>query len=130
MDEFVKLRVKMGEGYLSSIGYNELLIPQKSPEGYKNTYYTFAALFNGDTYGIAWHDFRKKYMEYGGDGIYAAWQTVNNEPCFREKKMGWGDVPVAEKLQRCMMQFTTNQSSEEERNQQTLALKKTLRWFS
>ena len=130
LEEFVDLRIKMGEAYISAIGRSELLIPQKIPEGYKHSYYTFGALFEGSKHGITWQDFRKKYVEFGGDGIYAAWQTVNNEPCFRDSKIGWGEVPVAEKLQRWLMQFTANQANEAERNIQMEALHKTLRWFS
>ena len=37
---------------------------------------------------------------FGGDGIYAAWQTVNNEPAFKDTAVGWGVVPVAERLQK------------------------------
>jgi perosamine synthetase len=128
--EFVDLRVRMGEGYISAIGKSPLLKPQKVPTGYKHTYYTFGTIFEGLKFGIEWQDFRKKYVEFGGDGIYAAWQTVNNEPCFRDHKIGWGEVPVAEKLQRWLMQFTTNQANEAERNVQMEALQKTLKWFS
>jgi perosamine synthetase len=130
IDEFIELRCQMGKTYLDAIGNNDLLTPQSLPEGYLNTYYTFAALFNGAKYDIKWQDFRKKYMEFGGDGIYAAWQTVNNEPCFRDGKIGWGAVPVAEKLQKSLMQFTTNQKDEEEREVQAEALRKTLKYFS
>ncbi len=59
----------------------------------------------------------------------SAWQTLNNEPAFKETGVGRGEVPVAEQLQRVMMQFTTNQSSEEERKVQQEALWKTLREF-
>jgi len=130
IEEFVDHRIKMGEGYISTIGKNELLKSQTVPPGYKHTYYTFGALFNGDKDGITWQEFRKKYMKFGGDGIYAAWQTVNNEPCFRDQKIGWGEVPVAEKLQRKLMQFTTNQSNEEERMIQMEAMHKTLKHFT
>jgi perosamine synthetase len=130
LEEFIDLRIKMGEGYISAIRKSELLIPQAVPSGYLNTYYTFGATFEGEKDGITWQEFRKKYMEFGGDGIYAAWQTVNNEPCFRDQKIGWGEVPVAEKLQRKLMQFTTNQANEAERLIQMEALRKTLRHFT
>ena len=98
-------------------------------------------MFNG--YKVSWQDFRKKYVENGGDGIYAAWQTVNNEPCFlnaRKKGIysgsmklsdsyGYGDVPVAEKVQKNIMQFTTNQNSDTAMKVQLNALKKTLNFF-
>jgi perosamine synthetase len=129
IDYFVDLRMRMGKGYLRVLEetQTDLLIPQYTPEGYIHSYYTFGCLFNGEKYGIEWQDFRKKYIEYGGDGIYAAWQTVNNEPCFENE--GWGDVPVAEELQRNIMQFTTNQKDKIERDFQLNALKKTIDYF-
>ncbi len=129
IEEFVDLRVKMGNAYLDVIMQTktDLIIPQFVPPGYKHTYYTFGVVFNGEKYGIGWQTFRKKYIEFGGDGIYAAWQTVNNEPAFKD--IGWGDVPVSEKLQKKLMQFTTNQKDEKERKQQALFLKKTLEYF-
>ena len=73
---------------------------------------------------------REKYIEFGGDGIYAAWKTQNQEPCFKDNKIGWGDVPIAEKLQKNLMQFTTNQKDESEIKVQVNALKKTLEYFN
>jgi perosamine synthetase len=107
----------------------DLLIPQKTPNGYVNSYFTFACLFNGEKYGITWQKFRHKYIELGGDGIYAAWQLVYNEPCFKNQKVGWGRAPVAEKLQRNLMQFTCNQSGDEEIQKQCEILKNTLDHF-
>jgi perosamine synthetase len=130
LDEFVNLRIEMGKAYIEAIGNSPLLTPQFVPKGYKHTYYTFGALFNGEKYGIPWQSFRKKYMEFGGDGIYAAWQTVNNEPCFRDSKIGKGDVPVAESIQRRLMQFTANQLTQEERDIQVNALRQTLAYFN
>ena len=140
---FVNKRIKSGNAYRNLIikSKTELLIPQKIPRGYVHSFYTFAALFNG--YKVSWQDFRKKYVENGGDGIYAAWQTVNNEPCFlnaRKKGIysgsmklsdsyGYGDVPVAEKVQKNIMQFTTNQNSDSAMKVQLNALKKTLNFF-
>ena len=131
IDWLCELRCKMGLGYLESIKKSgfDILIPQHTPKGYTNSYYTFAALFNGEKYGVTWQDFRKKYMEFGGDGVYAAWQVVYNEPCFKNNKIGWGDAPIAEKLQKNLMQFTTNQKNNGEIKVQVDALKKTLEYF-
>ena len=82
-------------------------------------------------------------MSYGGDGIYAAWTTVNNEPPFLaarknglisgEKKIsdsyGWGETPNAVDLQKKIMQFTTNQKNLKEVDIQIKALKKTIDFF-
>lgn len=131
IDWLCDLRKKMGESYMGVIKETEtdLLIPQSIPEGYTNSYYTFACAFNGEKYGIGWHDFRKKYIEFGGDGIYAAWQLVYNEPCFRDSSIGWGTAPNAEKLQKKIMQFTCNQSNEEEIMKQADCLTKTVNYY-
>ncbi|MCP4613784.1 MAG: DegT/DnrJ/EryC1/StrS family aminotransferase [Planctomycetes bacterium] len=132
LNKFVSLRQQMGNAYKKTItdSDSDLLISQEVPVGYTHSYYTFGAFFNGDKYGIKWQDFRKKYIELGGDGIYAAWQTVNNEPAFKNNNVGWGEVPVAERLQKQLMQFTTNQKDKYERDDQVNALKKTLTHFA
>lgn len=126
---YVNLREEMGKSYTAALVDSSLLIPQKIQTGFRNTYWTFAALFEGEKFGISWYDFRKKYMEFGGDGIYSAHQTVNNEPCFKNNKIGWGEVPVSEQLQKKLMLFTTNQKDENERQTQISALQKTLDFF-
>lgn len=129
VEYFVNLRETMGNAYLDILKDSDLFEPQKILPGYRHTYWTFATKFRGKDYGISWYDFRKKYMENGGDGIYSAHQTVNNEPCFKNSKIGTGDVPVAESLQKELMLFTTNQKNETERNLQLIALEKTLLFF-
>jgi len=129
MDKYVGLRRAMGDGYRAVLSGSELLIPQFQPKGYTYTNYTFSAKFCGEQYGIKWHDFRKKYMENGGDGIFAASQLLYNEPVFRDNKIGRGRAPVAEGLQKCLMNFTTNQANAEERMVQLNALTNTLRFF-
>ena len=42
---------------------------------------------------------------------------------------GFGDVPIAEKIQKKIMQFTTNQKNDSEIKKQLNALKKTLNYF-
>tara|TARA_R110002020_G_scaffold265040_2_gene479827 strand:+ start:1507 stop:2691 length:1185 start_codon:yes stop_codon:yes gene_type:complete len=131
IDLLCDLRKQMGLGYLKVINNSkfDILIPQKTPKGYINSYYTFAVLFNGEKYGIKWQEFRKKYIEFGGDGIYAAWQLVYNEPCFKNSKIGWGRTPIAENLQKNIMQFTCNQSNQKEISTQMECLNKTLQYF-
>jgi len=129
LDFFVDLRETMGLAYLETMNDSDLFLPQKTEDGFRNTYWTFAARFLGNKYDISWFDFRKKYIENGGDGIYSAHQTVNNEPCFKNANLGYGDVPVAEILQKELMLFTTNQKDETERNIQKTALEKTIKFF-
>lgn len=131
IDELCLKRTLMGKTYHDVIKKSnfDILIPQRTPTGYTNSYYTFAAVFNGEQYGVTWQEFRKKYMEFGGDGIYAAWQLVYNEPCFKDQKIGWGEAPIAEWLQQRIMQFTCNQANAEEREVQALCLTRTIEYF-
>ena len=124
---FVKQRIKSGSTFLETIkkSGSKLLIPQVVPKNFVHSYFTFPVKFNGQKRGISWQNFRKKFMFYGGDGIYAAWQTVDNElPFKRARKLGlvsgsqkisdsygWGKTPTAHKVQKKIMQFTTNQKN-------------------
>ena len=129
VDYFIELRRKMGVKFTEILSKSELLRPQLEPKGYYYSYYTFSAKFNGDRHNISWSTFRKKFMSYGGDGIYAASKLLHQEPPFRDAKIGWGDTPVALDLQSRLMNFTTNQSSQTERDIQAEALIKTLDYF-
>ena len=142
---FLKKRIVMGEKFRKIISQNKtgILINQLIPRNFIHSYYTFPCKFNGKKYGISWQEFRKKFIFFGGDGIYAAWQTVNNEPAFQnaQKKglysgsmkisnsYGWGDVKNAESVQKIIMQFTTNQKNLKEIKRQEKALKNVLNYY-
>jgi perosamine synthetase len=126
---FIELRRAMGLDYKAAMQNSHLFAPQYEPKGYYYTYYTFSAKFLGKEHGIDWADFRKKYMEFGGDGMYAASKLLHQEPAFRDRKIGRGETPVAVDLQRKLMNFTTNQANKEERDIQINALTKTLKYF-
>jgi perosamine synthetase len=126
---FIDLRVKSGNSYKSRLQGSALLTPQKVLPGYRNTYYTFSAKFNSEQSDVNWESFRSKYIEFGGDGIYAASKLLYQEPVFRDRKIGKGRTPVAERLQRSLMNFTTNQSNESEIEKQADVLEETLRFF-
>jgi perosamine synthetase len=108
---------------------SELLKSQHLPAGAVNSCFTFAARFDGLEQGIPWDDFRLAFIANGGDGIYAAWQLIADEPALANDGIGWGETPVAKKLQRRIMQFTSNQRDVVEREVQLNALLKTLRQF-
>ena len=126
---FIDLRRAMGLAYTDTLSNSKLLTPQLVLDGYYHTYYTFSAKFHGKNLGVAWEDFRKKYIEFGGDGIYAASKLQHQEPAFRDRKIGYGETPVAEDLQENLMNFTTNQANAEERNIQITAMRKTQEYF-
>lgn len=143
LDWFVEKREKMARMYTSVLKDTGCiwLKPQIMPTRDRNVYYTFAARFLRDD--IKWEDFRKKYIENGGDGIYAAWTLCYQEDSIEDverilKSMHLenrlntdkGICPNAETIQPQLMQFTTNQKGEEEMKLQAEALYKTIRYFS
>jgi perosamine synthetase len=128
-DFFIGLRKLSGMAYKENLKGSKLLAPQKEIEGNVSTFYTFSAKFNTNNGLVSWSDFRKKYMEFGGDGIYAASKLMYQEPIFRDLKIGVGRTPIAEQLQTQLMNFTTNQSCIEEIEKQSNALLKTRDFF-
>ena len=151
IDLFVSLRIKMGLMFKDVIDdlKCDWLIPQKTPDGDVNSYYSFAArMINPD---IKWQDFRKKYVEIANDGVYSAWALCYKEDSIpdvkrRLKKIGYngfrsslgllpyfntrdGICPNAEMIQPQLMQFPTNQKDENEMKEVADALHKTLQYF-
>lgn len=147
IDYFVNMRKEMAKRYTQTIGDSWMLRPQHVPDHCVNSYWTYAAMFEGTRKGIEWKEFRKKYTENGGDGIYAAWQLLYNEPVIRQAKFyglgcptacphykgvfnaAAGQCPNAESVQPKIMQFTTNQAVRADQDQQCEALRKTLKHF-
>ena len=128
--------------YLKEIQNSKLFKPQKIINGAYSTYYTFSAIFNGKKYGISWKEFRKRYISFGGDGIYGASKLLYQEPSFRKNTIGrcfkschkkcvtkCKGTPVAKYLQKNIMNFTTNQSSIHEVKKQAKVLRKTIKYF-
>ncbi len=149
IDLLVKKRQHIAAKYLKALEGCDWIVPQCAPKGYVNSYYTFAVRYEGqEKRGVSWYDFRKKFMEYGGDGIYSAWALVYDEPIMQlihKEGRFFPDLPgqakhfkgylkgvhcpKAEKLQPRIMQFTTNQGIEKDMNLQMNALKKAIAFF-
>ena len=122
VDELVDLRIKSANIFIDVMKSCDYLIPQALPEGYVNSYYTLGVVYEGaSSIGVSWEDFRKAYVEAGGDGIYGAWSVPYLEPMVANrqytKRCPWvyenisyshGMCPVAESLQPKIMQFKTN----------------------
>lgn len=141
MEHFINLRISIAKLYLDAIEGCEYLIPQVNPEGSLNTYWTFVVKYENEK--ISWYDFRKKFVEFGGDGIYACWALSYDEtlisgghykshcPSIYENiNFPRGICPVAEELQPKLMQFVTNYGSVEEAKHMADALRKTISHFS
>lgn len=122
LDELVELRIKSANIFTEVMKSCDYLVPQKQPEGYVNSYYTLGAVYEGqESIGISWEEFREEYVRQGGDGIYGAWSVPYLEPMIATRQFahrlpevyskvhyGEGLCPVAERVQKKLMQFKTN----------------------
>lgn len=90
------------------------MVPQRTPDGYEHSYYTYAVQYTGDeALGVSWKQFYQQYKEMGGDGFYGACKVPYLEPVFRDlvihgTRYQAGLCPVAERIQPRIMQFKTN----------------------
>jgi perosamine synthetase len=121
-EELVGLRIKSANMFIEVMKETDYLVPQMTPEGYTNSYYTLGVKYLGkEKMGVSWEKFRKTYVDAGGDGIYGAWSVPYLEPLMVEGKYKQrypeiykdlsfesGICPVAEKIQSQLMQFKTN----------------------
>lgn len=143
IEHLVQMRIDSAKCFLDVIGDSNCLIPQKTPQKYENSYYTLGVRFLGESVlGITWEDFRKKYVELGGDGIYGAWALPYEEPVIATNQFAYrnrkiydnlkyekGICPIAEKIQPQLMQFKTNYRDLELAKYKASILKKTMEYF-
>lgn len=121
-DELVRLRQDSAKIFMDVMKECDFLIPQATPEGYVNSYYSLGVRYLGEEkLGVSWQDFRKEYVEMGGDGYYGAWSVPYLEPVISERVFAKrlpsvyegvtyeeGLCPVAERVQKQIMQMKTN----------------------
>ncbi len=136
LEELVGTRIKVAKLYQQAVSGCNWLIPQATPADYVHSYWTYVLKLarEGD---LTWHDFRRKYLEYGGDGIYGAWQLTHLEPLLRgvkldpdqTQKFQPGLCPVAESIQSRLLQFKTNYFDPEQAEAKAEALASTIDHF-
>ncbi len=146
IDELVEKRQKCAEYFLDAISECDFIIPQKLPEGYVNSYYTFTVRYLGEEIkGKSWKEFYNQYKEMGGDGFYGAVAVSYQEPALSKRQFiesGYfseddsdlfdyydGMCPVAEKVQRQLMQFKTNYRDLEDAKNKASILKELIKNF-
>lgn len=142
--ELVAMRVRVAGVFHCVVEGCRWLVPQAVPDGCVHAYWTYAVRLS-DGLDFSWYDFRKKFVEFGGDGIYAAWRLTYLEPAllrrgeqvvFRSpwyadlpQEYGPGLCPVAEAIQPRLLQFKTNYMDMERAARQAEALEKTIAFF-
>lgn len=128
MEEIVDQRRRVADMFRKAVSGCSWLVSQKVPEGYLHSYWTYVMRL--ETGGrFTWYDFRKKYLEAGGDGYYAAWVPVHLEPAFRNLGYGPGLCPVTEALQPKLLQMKTNYTSLKIAREKADALAETIDYF-
>lgn len=148
LDQYVAKRQQIWSLYADAVKDCAYIKPQKTPPGYVNACWTFAAKYEGEAaIGISWYDFAEKYRELSGEGIYAAWSVVYLEPVIAQRKfygrgcpsscplykneVDWqkGCCPTAEAVQPKLMQFKGNVGDMDEARRHADALRKTIEFF-
>lgn len=135
LDLLVGLRRKAASYFAQAVEGCSWLTPQKVPEGYEHAYWTYVLRLDRDD--ITWHDFRAKFVEFGGEPFYGAWRLTYLEPAFQGKRFadyqwqefGPGLCPVAEATQPRLIQLPTNYFSEDVMERQAEALARTIDYF-
>ena len=134
LDIFVKKRIDIGLIYAEAVRGCEWLTPQRTPEGIVHTYWAFVAKLEPKQTNISWSEFRKAFLERGGDRFYGAWGLSYLEPALKGKSYPdhhvyyeRGLCPVAESLQPYLIQFKTNFETLEYAQNQANILRETIR---
>tara|TARA_R110000787_G_scaffold63679_3_gene143365 strand:- start:101000 stop:102190 length:1191 start_codon:yes stop_codon:yes gene_type:complete len=139
MEHFVKVRQDIAKMYKEAVNGCNYIRPQHVPDDCTSAYWTYTVKYERDD--VSWQDFRKKYMEFGGDGIYAAWQVLYNEVVFTSDvwrkhcpplydDYTFERCPVAEDIQPKLMQLVANYESTEAAAPKVEALAKTIQHFA
>jgi perosamine synthetase len=144
IDDLVSLRVDSAKIFLDAIKDCDFIVSQFTPDYIKNSYWALGVKYYGDDkLGVSWFDFRKKYIELGGDGIYGAWSVPYLEPSIQNRayhkfnpdvyenvKYEKGICPNAEEVQKRLMVFKTNYRNLELAKIKADVLKETIEYFS
>jgi len=114
ISDIVERRIAVANMFKEAVKGCSWIAPQRVPEGYKHSYYTYSFEYKGfEAVGVSWKEFYNMYVKAGGDGFYSACVVPYLEPVFQNndnynKNYTKGICPVAEDLQKKIMQFKTN----------------------
>jgi len=143
IDALVERRIEVARIFEQATrGFHDWFTPQYTGPEYTNSYWTWVTCL--DTDKVGWHAFRDRWLENGGDGVYAAWKLTYLEPMFqnlnllgRERFITAANLaaykpglcPVAERIQPRLVQFKTNYWQIGRAHEQAEILRRTLASF-
>ena len=114
----VKKRREVAALFRDAIDGFDWLAEQKIDKKFFHTHYTFSLRYKGmEKFDIPWKKFYNLYKKKGGDGFYGACVCPHQEPSIKKylKNSEAKDLynkkpiaPIAEKIQKEIMQFKTN----------------------
>jgi len=129
----------------------EWLTPPPVPEGCTHSYWCYPCKLREDLLGVDWRQFRKTFIQHGGDGLYGLWVPVHLEPIFqsmafhgapdrapnadpryrgRVKRYSVGDCPNVERFRKSLCLFKTGMQTLDKVNAQVDALRATIRHYA
>ena len=125
LEELIEYRVRTANIFIEVMRDCDYLIPQLTPKNYTNSYWALGVKYEGnDSIGLSWEEFRKEYINAGGDGFYGAWSVPYLEPVMINRKFVklnpsvYGNITYkeglcsnAEEIQKKLMVFKTNYRS-------------------
>lgn len=129
VDELVARRIDVANLFIDTVNDVSWLEPQLTPAHCINSYWSFVIKLTHKD--IDWLTFRNKFQEFGGDGIYGPWKLTYQEPFYAdlEHKEEYPSCPVAEQLQKSLLQFKTNYWKWSDAKEQADILKQTISFF-
>jgi perosamine synthetase len=142
LDELVARRIASARAFEAAVAEFPWFKPQRTPPDCVNSYWTWVAKIERPD--VKWRELRDKFVENGGNGVYAAWKLTYLEPMFqnlnllrREKFISAENIarykpglcPVAESIQPRLMQFKTNYWELSHAEKQADVLRRTLASF-
>tara|TARA_Y100001960_G_scaffold216248_1_gene225996 strand:- start:856 stop:2100 length:1245 start_codon:yes stop_codon:yes gene_type:complete len=132
----ISRRQKVAAIFREAINGCDWLIEQGNPDKYTHTHYTFAVRYLGkEHFGVPWKTFYNEYKKLGGDGFYGACVCPHLEPSilkyikmskYKHKII----IPIAEKIQKQIMQFKTNYRNLKTAEKKATILKKLINKFN
>lgn len=147
LEELVQMRQAIAAQYAEVVNDCLWLIPQKTPKDYINAHWTYVMRIADD--GPGWEEFRKKFVELGGNGWYGSWLPLYREPAMQDisqkvienpqRYPHWAGFlpdyrqihcPNVELLQPRLIQMKLNQYDLDESQKQADLLAKTIKYFS
>jgi perosamine synthetase len=147
LEELVEMRKLCGQLFDEVVKDCKWLVPQKTPNAYIHSYWTYAVRITADD--LDWAEFRRKFVDLGGDGFYGSWLPVHKEPVFQnlsaevesnpDRYPQWAGhmpdyrevrCPVWEKFQPRTIHLKTNSFDVETARREADIFAQTIRLFS